>query len=232
MERIEIVSSLDSPFVIPETYSRGMKCAQSVRVCSPWVEKPFVHLMKRAIQKGASVDFLIKRPDSVDATFRAMEALEADGKESQWNIDVICVPYLHAKFAIVDEKNIFFGSANATNGGLYNNVEILTAFYDMPSVANRFVQIFESMKKQNRNLPWEIVRDFHGSSVNRTLVESAIKYLKEMPDKDSHVAILNLHLRKHGFDFNSAKEGIEQMLRYGYLYSPREDYVRLVPKYE
>lgn len=232
MERIEIVSSLDSPFMIPETYSRGLECAQSVRVCSPWVEKPFVHLMKRAIQRGASVDFLIKRPDDADATFRAIEALEVDGKESQWDIDVLCVPYLHAKFTIVDEKSVFFGSANATNGGLYNNVEVLAAFHDMPSVAHRFVQIFESMKKQNRCLSWELVRDFHGSSVNRSLVESAIGYLKRLPNKDSHVAVLNLHLRQHGFDFQSAKEGIEQMLRYGYLYSPRDDYVKLVPKYE
>jgi phosphatidylserine/phosphatidylglycerophosphate/cardiolipin synthase-like enzyme len=232
MERIEIVSSLDSPFVIPETYSRGMKYAKKLRICSPWVEKPFVHLMKGAIQKGASVDFLIKRPDSVDATFRAMEALETDSKELHWNTDVVCVPYLHAKFAIVDEKSIFFGSANATNGGLYNNVEVLTAFYDMPSVADRFIQIFESMKKQHRNLRWELVRDFNGSSINRMLLEFAIEYLRRLPNKESHLAILNSHLRKHGFDFDLAKEGIEQMLRYGYLYSPREDYVKLVPKYE
>jgi hypothetical protein len=232
MERIQIVSSLDSPFVIPETYSRGMRYAQSVRICSPWVEKPFVHLMKGAIQKGASVDFLIKRPDNVDATFRAMEALEANGRESQWNIDVLCVPYLHAKFAIVDEKSVFFGSANATNGGLYNNVEVLAVFHDMPSVAGRFLQIFDNMKKQNQSLRWELVRDFHGSTVDRTLVEFVMRYLKQLPDKESHVAILNMHLRKHGFDFNLAKEGIEQMLRQGYLYNPHEDYVKLIPKYE
>lgn len=232
MECVEIVSSLDSPFVIPETYSDGLRHAQSVCVCSPWVEKPFVHLMKKAIPKGASVDFLIRRPDDADTTFLAMEALESDGKESQWKIDVLCVPYLHAKFVIVDGKSIFFGSANATNGGLYNNVEVLAAFRDMPFVADRFVQIFERMKKQTQNLPWELVRDFHGSTLNRTLVESAIGYLKQMPNKDSHVAFLNLHLRGRGFDFHSAKAGIEQMLRYGYLYSPREDYVRLVPKYE
>lgn len=232
MERIEVISSLDSPFVIPETYRHGLNSAQSVRICSPWVEKPFVHLMKGAIQKGASVDFLIKRPDGADATFRAMEALEADGKESRWDIDVVCVPWLHAKFAIVDEKNIFFGSANATNGGLYNNVEVLTAFYDMPSIADRFIQIFDSMKKQHQNLRWELIRDFHGSSINRVLLEFAIEYLRRLPNNESHLSILNSHLRKHGFDFDLAKEGIEQMLRYGYLYSPREDYVKLVQKYE
>ena len=232
MERIEVVSSLDSPFVIPETFSHGLRSAQSIRICSPWVEKPFVHLMKGALQKGATVDFLIRRPESVDSTFRAMETLEANGKESQLDVNVLCVPYLHAKFVVVDEKSIFFGSANATNGGLYNNVEVLTAFYDMPSLADRFVRIFESMKKQNQNLPWELVRDFHGSSMNRTLVEFVIRYLRQLPDGDSHVAILNLHLRQHGFDFHSAKEGIEQMLRYGYLYSPREDHVKLVPKFE
>ncbi len=39
MERIEIVSSLDSPFAIPETYSRGLKDARQVRLCSPSIDR-------------------------------------------------------------------------------------------------------------------------------------------------------------------------------------------------
>ena len=78
----------------------------------------------------------------------------------------------------------------------------------------------------------ETCERFHGSSVNRRLLESAIEYMRQLPNKESHLSFLNSHLRRHGFDSDLAKEGIEQMLRYDYLYSMREDYVKLVPKYE
>jgi hypothetical protein len=67
---------------------------------------------------------------------------------------------------------------------------------------------------------------------NLPLLSARALYLRRLPNNESHLAILNSHLRKHGFDFDLAKEGIEQMLRNGYLYSPREDYVKLVQKYE
>jgi hypothetical protein len=233
--RFEIISSLDSPLALPEALGRGLKDAQRICLCSPWVEKPFVHLMKERIRQGASIDFLIKKPDGVDKTFQAIEALETEARVMDWRVDVVCVPassYLHPKFVVVDDKNVFFGSANATNGGLYNNIEVLVAFHEMSSVADRFIQIFEEIRKQNRNYRWELVRDFHGSSINEALVETARIYLREQPNKEARKDHLNWHLRNHGFHFDMAKNGIDEMVRYGILYSPRIDYVRLIPRYE
>jgi len=188
--------------------------------------------MKRVAPPNASISILVRTPEEHDKTFRAIEALEIEGRKKSWKTDVVCVPNLHSKFTVVNNKHVLIGSPNATNYGLYHNSEILVAFRDMPIIANRFVEIFERTKSQNYNYHWELIRNFHGTSGNRRLVEVTLRSFRKTANREMRIPSLISELRRHGVSFRKAKEGFQQMLNHGVLYSPREGFVRLVPKYE
>jgi len=231
MPRIEVISSLDSPFAVSEAYRHGLRNSQRVCLSSPWLEKSFLSIMRETIPSGASLDLLIKRPEEYDRTYRAIEALDIVSNEMRWDVSVVCVPSLHAKFTIVDDKNVLFGSVNATNGGLYDNIEILTAFYEQPNIADCFIKVFETIKRYSQNQSWELVRGFHGKSIDRVTIEIARRYFREEPNSEVRVDIFVSYLQRHGFSFIRAKEGLQEMLKHGVLYSPRDGYIKLVPKY-
>lgn len=188
--------------------------------------------MKRVAPPNASINILVRTPEEHDKTFRAIEALEIEGKKKSWKTDVVCVPNLHSKFTVVNNKHVLIGSSNATNYGLYHNNEILVAFRDMPTIANRFMDIFERTRSQKYNYHWELVKKFHGTSANRKLVEIALRYFRKTANREIRISSLISELQRHDISFRKAKEGFQQMLNNGVLYSPREGFVRLVPKYE
>lgn len=167
MRMIRLVSSLDSPFAIIDTFKSGLEKSQIVRVCYPWFEKPFSDLVRRVVPKGTHLDVLTKIPYNQDKTFRSLQAFDTMRKHVMWQSTSTCVPYLHAKFAVVDDRHVFFGSANATNGSLFYSNEVMVTFCDMPELTNRFVALFERIRKQEHNLRWELIRDFHGPSIEK-----------------------------------------------------------------
>jgi len=229
---VRVISSLDSPFAIPETFSCVFRKANKICVCSPWIEKSFIYLMKETVAPNTYLNFLIKTPEEHDRTFRAIEALETESREMRWKVNIVCTPNLHAKFIVVNDVDIFFGSSNATNSGLYYNNEVLLAFSDMPEISDQFVKVFENIKRQRCNHSWELVRDFHGPSADRRLVEVTVSYLGERAHTETRIPLLVSELQRHGYYFNRAKEGVQEMLKHGVLYSPREGFVKLVPKFE
>lgn len=231
---IKVVSSLDSPFAIADTLRQGFKNAEEVCISSPWTETPFIHLLRNTVPKGICQRWVIKTPSAYDKTYRAMEALEAVSKEMKWKPDLVCAPYLHAKFFIVyrpKDTTVYFGSANPTINGLYHSNEVLVAFHKIPMMANCFRRIFEAIRKQRCNLPWELVRDFHGTSRNRTLMEITLRFFRERAYKEARISALVVYLQNNGFNFNRAKEGVQAMLNSGALYCPRDGFVKLIPKY-
>lgn len=188
--------------------------------------------MKETVPSGACLNFLIKTPVQHDKTFRAIEVLEAESRVMQWKCNIVCVPNLHAKFTIINDRDLFFGSPNATTGGLYHNKEVLVAFYAMPTIADHFRRIFEGISRQAYNQHWELVRDFHGASVERRLSEITVRYFRRIGNKEVRIPFLISEFQRYGFDFGTAKEGLQELLKYGILYNPREGFVKLVPKYE
>lgn len=188
--------------------------------------------MKRTVPSGACLNFLIKTPIEHDRTFRAMEVLEAESRGMRWKLDIVCVPNLHAKFTVVNDRDVFFGSPNATSSGLYHNSEVLVAFRSVPTIADHFRRIFERIKRQACNHHWELVRDFHGASVDRRLVEITVKYFRKRANKEVRIPFLISEFQRHGLHFSMAKEGFQELLKRGIVYRPREDFVKLVPKYE
>lgn len=232
MSSIKVVSSLDSHFAIAEAFSDVFRDAHEIRICQPWFEAAFLYIMKRTVPSNASLSILVRAPEEHDKTFRAIEALETEGRKKSWKTDVVCVPNLHSKFTVVNNRHVLIGSPNATNYGLYHNHEILVAFSDMPTIANRFREIFEYTRRQEYNHHWELVKNFHGASGNRRLVEATLRSFRKIANREMRIPSLISELQRHGVPFRKAKEGFQQMLNHGVLYSPREGFVRLVPKYE
>lgn len=228
MSKIRVISSLDSSFAIGDAYKTGFRNANDVCISSPWIENAFIDLMRETVPSGAQIDLLVKTPDMYDRTFRTIEALDALKREMDWKVNATCVPYLHAKFTILNDRDVLFGSANATNNGLFYNNEIMVAFYDMPILSNQFLDIFESIKKQRHNHPWEIVRDFHGSSPDKRIVEITHRYLQQ--HGETRKASLAKILQEQGYSFLNAKVGIQKMLNQGIVYEPRIDFIKLVNK--
>ena len=142
------------------------------------------------------------------------------------------MPTLHAKFHTVDHKDVLVGSTNVTNGGLYENKEVLVCFHDMPDVVGRFTRIFERFREQEDNECWELFRDFHGSSVDRKLVEITLIYLRRNRHRETKIPLLISEYRRKGFSFSRAKAGFQEMERNGFIYTTTDGFVKLNPKYD
>jgi phosphatidylserine/phosphatidylglycerophosphate/cardiolipin synthase-like enzyme len=225
----EVISTVNAPFSISQALRNGFRHAQKLCVCSPWGGKAFVDLMIQSLPSGCSLNFISQTPKEHDLTFRTLEALENESKKMRWEFEAMCNPYLHCKFYVVDDRDVFFTTANATSGGLYNNIEIMVIARGMPLIADSFSKIFETIWNQRQNQPWEFVRDFSGTSVNRMLVERTRRFLIQKGDSEIHVSELNCYLRKYLFgSWERAKEAIEEMCNAGILYEPCSGYVKLV----
>ena len=225
MSAIKVVSPLNSPFALAATLEAGLRGANVIQICSPWIERSFVDLIRRTVPKRAHLDILIRTPEYNDKTFRSLETFDLLRREMGWSGTSTCVPYLHAKFTVVNCRDVFFGSANATSNGLFYNNEVMMVFYNMPDLASRFVNIFECVRGQKHNLRWELARDFHGPSIEGRPAAIVMQYLEERREvrKDTLVKVLE----GHRYDFRTAKEVVQRMLCQGILYEPRSDYVRL-----
>ena len=232
MSGIRVVSSLDSPLAIAETLHLELRDAYDLCIASPWLQNCALHLIKSTVSKGAKLDLLIAKPKLYDSTYRALEALDRLSTEMQWKFNCVLMPALHAKFLKVDNKDVIVGSANGTNGGLYENNEVLVCFHDMPNIVERFTQIFEILKEQPANIRWELFRDYHGSSVDKRLVEITMAYLQRNRYREIKIPFLIQEFRRQGYSYGRAKEGFQIMEKNGFVYTTSDGFVRLNPKYE
>lgn len=64
------------------------------------------------------------------------------------------------------------------------------------------------------------------------LLEITVRYLRKRVGRETPTFCLDSEFRRYGLSSGEAKEGIRQMMNHGVLYSPREIFVRLVPRYE
>lgn len=232
MSGIRVVSSLDSPLAIAETLRFELRDAHDVCIASPWLQKCGVHLLRTTVSKGAKLDMLVGQPKRYDSTYRALEALDSLSVERQWEFNCMLMPTLHAKFHTVDYKDVLVGSANVTNGGLYENKEVLLCFHGMPDIVDRFTKIFEIFRTQPSNIPWELFRDYHGSSVDRRLVEITLDYMRRNRYREAKISLLISEYRRQGYGFDRAKEGFQEMEKQGLIYTTSDGFVRLNPKYK
>lgn len=232
MSEIRVISSLDSPLAIAETLRLELRDAHDICIASPWLQSCALHLLKRTVSKGAKLDMLTGKPKPYDSTYRALEALDSLSVEMQWRFNCVLMPTLHAKFIAVDYKDVLVGSPNVTNGGLYENNEVLVCFHDMPNIVERFTKIFEIFRKQPSNIHWELFRDCHGSSVDRRLVEITLSYLRRNRYREVRIPVLISEYRRQGYGFNRAKEGFLDMEKNGFVYTTTDGFVKLNPKYE
>ena len=231
MSGIRVVSSLDSPLAIAETLRLELRDAHDICIASPWLQNCAVHLLKETVSKGARLDMLIREPKLYDSTYRALEALDSLSVEMRWRFNCMLMPTLHAKFHTVDKKDVLVGSPNITNGGLYENKEVLICFHDMPDIVERFTRIFERFREQESNERWELFRDFHGSSVDRKLVKITLTYLRRNQYGEAKIPLLISEYRRKGFSFSRAKAGFQEMERNGFIYTTTDGFVKLNPKY-
>jgi len=232
MSGIRVVSSLDSPLAIAETLRLELRDAHELWIASPWLQNCALHLMKATVSKGAKINLLIAKPKIYDSTYRALEALDSLSTEMQWTFNCVLMPTLHAKFLTIDNKDVIVGSANVTNGGLYENNEVLVCFHDMPNIVERFTKIFEILKEHPANIRWELFRDYHGSSVDKKLVEITMAYLQRNRYREAKIPFLIQEYRRQGYSFGRAKEGFQLMEKNGFVYTTSDGFVKLNPKYE
>lgn len=232
MSEIRVISSLDSHLAIAEAFRRGFENAHKIHMVYPWYGTCVVHLMKRTVPAGAELNILVRTPEPFDNTYRAMEALEAESREMQWRFNAVCVPNLHGKFSIINDEDVLFGSVNPTNSGIYFNTEVLGGFYDMPDVAERFLKISKTIRRQEGNVRWELFTDYHGFSVDRKLIEITVRCLGKKPHKEARIPLLISEYERQGYSFTRAKEGFQEMEKYGFIYTTTDGFVKLNPKYE
>lgn len=167
-----------------------------------------------------------------DSTYRTLEALDSLSVEMQWRFNCVLMPSLHAKFHTIDHKNVLVGSPNVTNGGLYENNEVLVCFHDMPNIVDRFVKIFEIFREQHGNIHWKLFRDYHGSSVDRRLVEMTLRYMRRNRYREVKIPLLISEFRRQGYSFHRAKEDFQEMEKNGFIYTTADGFAELNPKYE
>lgn len=232
MSGIEVISSLDSPLAIAETFSSELRDAHKICIASPWLQNCAVHLLKRTAPRGAELNILVSKPKPYDTTYRAIETLEDISREMQWKFSCVLSPMLHAKFFTINNEVALIGSANATNGGLYENKEVLVCFHDVPTIVERFTKIFEIFRKQAGNELWELFRDYHGFSTDRKLAEITLTYLRRNRYREVKIPLLISEYRRQGYSFSRAKEGFQEMEKNGFIYTTSDGFVRLNPKYE
>lgn len=228
ISEIEIVSSLDSSFAIADALGGAFQGVDKACICYPWIDPSFVHFLKSKLRSGAELNVVAKMPTANDNTFRALEKLEATSHQMRWNLNTVLLPHLHGKFSILDDHDILIGSCNGTNYGIFNNVEILVRIQNEPTVTSRCMEIFESLTEHATGYRWEHVKDYHGSSIERRLVDITTRYLKNQPNREARLPLLIKVYEKHGFSHSQAIEGYQKMLSEGIVYSPREGIVRLV----
>jgi len=232
MSEIRVISSLDSPLAIAETFRLELKDAHEIHIASPWLQNCALHLLKTTVSNGAKLDMLIGKPKLYDSTYRALEALDSLSVEMQWKFNCVLMPTLHAKFLTVDYKDVLVGSPNITNGGLYENKEVLVCFHDMPDIVERFTKIFEVFREQPSNIRWELYRDYHGSSVDKRLVEITLNYLRRNRFGEVRIPVLISEYKRQGYSFYRAKEGFQEMEKNGFIYTTTDGFAKLNPKYE
>jgi len=228
MIKMQIVSSLDSPFVIEDMIKTELtKAKDTVEICVPWLEKGFVSILRSTLPSGLAVSLLTKIPQESDKTFCALQALE---RESSWCTDIMCTPWLHAKFIIVDSRDVLFGSANATSNGFYYNNEILANFTDVPDIAARFQQIFSQIRNQPSNLEWNMVKDYSGcayySAPQIRIMQLVKSFFRRNGNSEISLSLLVRFVQNNGYGFEAAKSTIQDMIRNGLLYEPHNDHIK------
>lgn len=229
IEKMQIVSSLDSPFAIENLINTALhKAKDSVEICVPWLEKGFVSLLKRIVSPSVAFNLLVKTPQENDKTFCAVQTLE---EESSHKTDIVCVPWLHAKFLIVDSRDVILGSANATSNAFYYNNEVLVSFNDLPEVAARFSQIFNQIKSQPSNLKWNIAKEYAGCSFYSTpqlrIMKLAKRFFRENGNSEIPLSLLVRFVQNNGYGFEIVKMTIQEMIKQGLLYEPHLGYIKL-----
>ena len=226
---MRIISSLDAPFAIENLVNTVLcKAKESVEICVPWLDNGFVSLLKRTMSPNTALNLLVKTPQENDKTFCALRTLEG---ESIYKSDIVCVPWLHAKFLVVDSRDVIFGSANATSNAFYYNNEVLVGFNDMPEVAARFLQIFNQIKRQPSNLKWSIVREYSGcfsySTPQLRIMKLVKRFFKENGNSEILLSLLVRFAQNSGYGFEIVKMTIQEMIKHGLLYEPHPGYIKL-----
>jgi len=228
---IQIVSSLDSEFAIAETIGKKLRGASKLYICSPWIERSFVHFMQMTVPRHANVNMLIRTPEEHNRTFKAVEALESISKKMSWQLDIMCVPELHAKFMIINNTDVLFGTLNATNSGLFHNFEVLVAFNDMPTITEQFLKIYKKFRAHEHNLHWNLVKEFHGPTIDRKAAYIIIRYLQQRPYLEAPLHSLALQLRKNGYGRSRAESKIKELYQLGVIIITNDGRAKLNEKY-
>jgi phosphatidylserine/phosphatidylglycerophosphate/cardiolipin synthase-like enzyme len=117
----------------------------SIKISTPFIgEKPIESLYKNKNPK-AELTFITKF--TVNTFFKKSSDLDAIEKIIKNENLIKCMPNLHAKIYIFDDKFVLITSANLTNGGLRNNYEYGIVTDDkevLKNVCSDFDEIFFS----------------------------------------------------------------------------------------
>jgi len=71
-----IVTSLDSPYAIADEFRRVLrKVKNSLRISTPWFNKGFGDLLRNLRPRAINIKMLVRSPEKVDRTYRAVEAI-------------------------------------------------------------------------------------------------------------------------------------------------------------
>jgi phosphatidylserine/phosphatidylglycerophosphate/cardiolipin synthase-like enzyme len=156
----EIVSSTDHPYAIADSLKINLReTKESLDISAPWNSKSFVDMIRTFVSKPRMVKkrLLTRTPTEKDIrTFKTVASF-ANLKNSK----VMCKPYLHSKFIIVDNRIVLWDSVNPTSSGLYDNDEILYISKD-PFLVTRHQEIFDDLWHDRGNSSWENVQQHFG----------------------------------------------------------------------
>ncbi|WP_187274549.1 phospholipase D family protein [Paenibacillus sp. N3.4] len=92
------------------------KCSRSITIISPYVTLPAVKELAKALPESVKRRCLITSPPGVEYVTGSVD-IEALEMLRQIGFEIRCLPDLHAKIYLLDEKNAYIGSANFTSNG-------------------------------------------------------------------------------------------------------------------
>ena len=227
-----IISSTDHPYAISDALKKYLReTKKSLVISAPYKSKNFVDMIRTFIPQPEDVrkKLITRPPDDKDLrTFRTIESF-ADIANSK----VMCKPYLHAKFVIIDNNIVLFGSVNPTSAGIYDNDEILYISKN-PMHVKRHIEIFYKLWNCPRNIAWENFQLYHGYKdygerydMHRVIAKTIWNCFDKNDNQAIPKAVLCEQIARKGFDKDDVIETVKALLDDGKLYEPKPDMLRL-----
>lgn len=92
------------------------ECSRSIIIISPYVTVPAVKELVKALSSSVKTRCLITVPPGIEYVTGSVE-VEALELLEQSGFEIRCLPALHAKIYLLDEKQAYVGSSNFTSNG-------------------------------------------------------------------------------------------------------------------